>query len=93
MKEKEKKSSKKSDAPVRESKPLAETPTYNADASTLAEKLKKVQADSNARRQASATERQARMDSRRKTMDKKSSSSGSTLRGLNTALGEKIITK
>jgi hypothetical protein len=73
--------------------PLAETPTYNMDASTLAEKLKKVQTDSDARRVASATERKTRVEARRKTMDRESRSSSSTLKGLNTSLGEKIITK
>jgi len=77
----------------REDKPLAETKVYDMDASTLAEKLKKVQADSDARRVASATERKARVEARRKTMDRESKSSGSTLKGLNTSLGEKIITK
>lgn len=79
---------------VRESKPLAETPTYNADASTLADKLKKIQSDSDARRQTSAAERKLRMDLRREKMatEGSGSGSGSKIRGLNTALGEKIIT-
>lgn len=73
--------------------PLAETPTYNMDASTLADKLKQVQADSNKRMVDSATARKARVEARRKTMDKTSSSKGPSFQGLNTSLGGKITTK
>lgn len=77
----------------REDKPLAETKVYDMDASTLAEKLKKVQADSDARRVASYEERKAREAARKKTMDKTSSSKGPSFQGLNTSLGGKVITK
>jgi hypothetical protein len=74
----------------REDKPLAETKVYDMDASTLAEKLKKVQADSDARRVASYEERKAREAARKQST---SSSKGPSFQGLNTSLGGKVITK
>lgn len=77
---------KKKKSEVRESKPLAETPDYNMDASELASKFKKIQADSAARRAASYSKRKEASN----TKVKKSSGS---LKGLNTSLGGKIINK
>jgi hypothetical protein len=60
------------------------------DGSTLAEKLKKVQADSNARILASYEERKKREGERKQS---KSSSKATSFQGLNTSLGGKVITK
>jgi hypothetical protein len=84
MKEKEK-------SKVRESKPLAESPKYDADASTLAESLKKIQADSNQRRATAYAERKAKSDKRRESMSSRGKQSGGGLQGLNTSLGGKIV--
>lgn len=91
MANKEKKGDKKSER--RESKPLSESPKYNDDASTLVERLIKIQADSAARRAASAAERKLRIEARRKTMDSKGrqAGEGGRLQGLNTSLGGKIV--
>lgn len=83
------KETKKTDK-KREDKPLAETKVYDMDDSTLAEKLKKVQADSDARRVASYEERKKREEARKQST---SSSKGPSFKGLNTSLGGKIITK
>jgi hypothetical protein len=76
---------------VRQSKPLAESPTYDADASTLAENLKKIQADSNQRRATAYAERKAKSDKRRESMSSRGKQSGGSLQGLNTSLGGKIV--
>lgn len=76
---------------VRESRPLAETPSYNMDASELVSNLKKIQADSAARRAASYAERKKASDARREAMNSKGRQSGGGLQGLNTSLGGKII--
>ena len=76
---------------VRESKPLAESPKYDSDASTLVDNLKKIQADSNARRAASYAERKAASDKRREAMSSRGKQSGGSLQGLNTSLGGKIV--
>lgn len=89
MANKEKKGDKKSE--VRESKPLAESPRYNADASTLAENLKKIQADSLARRAQADAERKVSRDKRREAMNSKGRQAGGSLQGLNTSLGGKIV--
>lgn len=81
------------DTKKRPDTPLAETPTYNMDASTLADKLKQVQADSNKRMVDSAAARKAKVETRRRTIDRKSFSKSSSLEGLNTKLGGKITTK
>lgn len=79
---------------VRESKPLAETPEYDYDAYTLADKLKKIQSDSSSRTAANYAARKLSSDKRREAMSSKGSQSGggSKLQGLNTNLGGKIIT-
>jgi hypothetical protein len=74
----------------REDKPLAETKVYDMDGSTLAEKLKQVQADSDARRVASYEERKKREEARKQST---SSSKATSFQGLNTSLGGKVITK
>ena len=71
--------------------PLAESPSYNADASTLIQNLKKIQADSDARKAASYVERKKASDARREAMKSKGKQSGGSLQGLNTSLGGKII--
>jgi hypothetical protein len=76
---------KKKKSEVRESKPLAETPSYNMDASELASKFKKIQADSAARRAASYANRKKPSNSKGKQ------SGGGSLQGLNTSLGGKIV--
>lgn len=76
---------------VRESKPLAESPKYDSDASTLVENLKKIQEDSDARRAASYAERKTASDKRREAMSSKGKQSGGSLQGLNTSLGGKIV--
>ena len=76
---------------VRESKPLAESPKYDSDASTLVDNLKKIQVASYVRRVASAAERKAASDKRRETMSSKGKQSGGSLKGLNTSLGGKIV--
>ena len=78
---------------TRESKPLAESPKYNADASTLAENIKKIQADSAARREQSYAERKVSRDRRREAMNSKGKQAGDggRLQGLNTAFGVKIV--
>ena len=78
---------------VRESKPLAESPKYNADASTLVENLKKIQADSATRRSNAYAERKVSRDKRREAMNSKGrqSGDGGRLQGLNTSLGSKIV--
>ena len=76
---------------TRESKPLAESPRYNADASTLAENIKKIQADSAARRATAYAERKAKSDKRRESMNSKGRQSSGSLQGLNTSLGGKIV--
>lgn len=86
MPDKEKKKSQ-----VRESRPLAETPNYNMDASELVGNLKKIQADSAARRAASYSRRKEASDRRREAMNSKGKQSGGGLQGLNTSLGGKII--
>lgn len=67
-----------------------ESKVYDMDGSTLAEKLKQVQADSDARRVASYEERKKREAARKQST---SSSKGPSFQGLNTSLGGKIITK
>lgn len=76
---------------VRESKPLAESPKYDMDASTLSENLKKIQADSDARRAAAYAVRKAASDKRRESMSSRGKQSGGGLSGLNTSLGGKIV--
>jgi membrane protein involved in colicin uptake len=77
----------------RESKPLAESPKYNADASTLAENIKKIQADSAARKEQAYAERKVARDKRREAMNSKGrqAGDGGRLQGLNTSLGGKIV--
>jgi len=60
---------------------------------TLAETLKKIQADSAVRRAAAYAERKASMDKRRAAMNSKGrqSGGGGSLQGLNTSLGGKIV--
>lgn len=82
---------KKKKSQVRESKPLAETPDYNMDASELASKFKKIQADSAARRAESYSRRKEASDRRKEAMNSKGKQSGGSLQGLNTSLGGKII--
>lgn len=82
---------KKKKSKVRESKPLAATPNYNMDATELASKFKKIQADSAARREASYAERKKASDRRREAMNSKGKQSGGSLQGLNTSLGGKIV--
>jgi hypothetical protein len=81
---------KKKKSKVRESKPLAATPNYNMDATELASKFKKIQADSAARREASYAERKKASNARREAMKSKGSSAQG-LQGLNTSLGGKIV--
>lgn len=81
----------KEKAKVRESKPLAETPEYNADASTLAASLKKIQSDSATRMAASSAARKVSSNKRREAMSSKGKQSGGSLQGLNTGLGGKIV--
>lgn len=76
---------------TRESKPLAESPKYNADASTLAENLKKIQADSATRREQNYAARKAKSDKRRESMNSKGKQSGGSLQGLNALFGVKIV--
>jgi hypothetical protein len=76
---------------VRESKPLAESPKYDSDASTLVDNLRKIQADSAARRATAYTERKAKSDKRRESMNSKGRQAGGGLQGLNTSLGGKIV--
>jgi membrane protein involved in colicin uptake len=76
---------------VRESKPLAESPKYDADASTLADNLKKIQAESAARRDQAYAERKAKSDKRRESMNSKGRQSGGSLQGLNASFGVKIV--
>lgn len=76
---------------VRESKPLAESPKYDADASTLVDNLKKIQADSNARRAQANADRKVSSDKRREAMNSKGKQAGGGLQGLNTSLGGKIV--
>lgn len=76
---------------TRESKPLAESPKYDMDASTLSDNLKKIQADSNSRRAAAYAERKAASDKRRASMSSKGKQSSGSLSGLNTSLGSKIV--
>ena len=76
---------------VRESKPLAESPKYDFDASTLVENLKKIQEDSNARKAASYAERKAASDKRREAMSSKGKQSCGSLQGLNASFGGKIV--
>lgn len=82
---------KKKKSKVRESKPLAATPNYNMDATELASKFKKIQADSAARREASYAERKKASNARREAMNSKGKQSGGSLQGLNTSLGGKIV--
>jgi hypothetical protein len=77
---------------VRESKPLAETPEYDYDGSTLASKLKQIEVDAAKRRADSYAERKESNDRRREAMnERKQSGSGGALQGLNTSLGGKIV--
>lgn len=78
---------------VRESKPLAESPKYNADASTLVSKLKQIQIDSATRRANAAAARKSVSDERRQKMNTKGrqAGGGGSLQGLNTSLGVKIV--
>jgi hypothetical protein len=76
---------------VRESKPLAETPSYDYDASTLADNLKKIQDDSNTRRATAYAERKSASDKRRQSMSSKGRQGGGSLHGLNTSLGGRIV--
>jgi hypothetical protein len=84
---------KKKKSEVRESKPLGETPNYNMDASELASKFKKIQADSAARRAASYANRKKPSNSKGKkpSNSKGKQSGGGSLQGLNTSLGGKIV--
>jgi hypothetical protein len=66
---------------------------YDKDASTLFENLKKIQADSNARRATAYAERKAASDKRRESMSSRGKQSGGGLQGLKTSLGGKIVTK
>jgi len=77
----------------RESKPLAESPKYNTDSSTLAERLVKIKAESAARRAKSDAERKVSRDKRREAMNSKGrqAGDGGRLQGLNTSLGGKIV--
>jgi hypothetical protein len=77
--------SKEEKSKPRKSKPLAETPDYNMDASELAKELKKIQADSAARRAASYANRKKPSSSKGKQ------SGGGSLQGLNTSFGGKIV--
>jgi len=76
---------------TRESKPLAESPKYDADASTLAENLKKIQADSAARREQAYVARKVSSNKRREAMNSKGKQSGGSLQGLNASFGVKIV--
>lgn len=73
-------------------KEKAETKSYDMDASTLAEKLKKIQSDSYARKLAAASARKEANGRRRNTMNKKGGQSGGSVQGLETSFGKKIIT-
>lgn len=71
--------------------PLAATPEYNADASTLASSFKKILTDSAARKAAAYAERKVSSNKRREAMSSKGKQSGGGLKGLNTGLGGKIV--
>ena len=65
--------------------PLAETPYYNMDSSVLQDNLKKIQEESNKRREAAYAQRKAVSEKR------KGGQSGGSLQGLNTSLGGRIV--
>lgn len=73
-------------------KEKAETKSYDMDASTLAEKLKKIQADSYVRKLAASSARKEASDRRRNTMNKRGGQSGGSVQGLQTSFGKRIIT-
>ena len=72
-------------------KEKVEEKSQEMDASTLAEKLKKIQAESYARKLASAASRKLASDARRQTMNKKGGQSGGSVQGLETSFGKRII--
>jgi len=82
---------KKEEKKVRESKPLAETPEYDYDASDLVTNLKKIQSDSATRRAESSAARKVNSDKRREAMSSKGKQSGGSLYGLNASFGGKIV--
>ncbi len=82
---------KKEEKKVRESKPLAETPAYDYDASDLVTSLKKIQSDSATRRATSSAARKVNSDKRREAMSSKGKQSGGSLYGLNASFGGKIV--
>lgn len=88
MAKQEKKEDKK-----RPDTPLAETPTYNMDASTLKDKLKSIQEESNKRREAAYAARKEALDKRKEKSRTRIAGDGGRLQGLNANFGSKVITK